>query len=473
MEKRHYHLIGIGGTAMASLAGLLKAQGHHVTGSDENVYPPMSTLLEHLGVTVQQGYRPENLQPPPDAVVVGNALSRGNPEIEYMLNAKLYYTSMSQVLKEQFIRGRHSIVIAGTHGKTTTTSLVTWVLEVGGLDPSFLIGGVAENFGTSYRLTDGPYFVIEGDEYDTAYFDKGPKFMHYLPDTAVLNCVEFDHADIYADLQSVMTAFRRFVNLIPGNGTLMADFDSPNVRDIAAIARCPIVSFGLGSELEWQATDVNVSASGTRFRLRRRGEVAGEFFTPLVGNFNLRNVLAAIATGTVLGVEREAIADAIATFKSVKRRMEVRGEVAGVTVIDDFAHHPTAVRETLVALRRKYPGRRLIAVFEPRSRTSRLRLFQNEFEEAFAQADVAVIAPLYNPEVVPPDERLSPEGLVVSLRAQGREAATPSSVDEIVAYLISIARSGDVIAIMSNGGFGGIHGKLLAALGARLAEASA
>jgi UDP-N-acetylmuramate: L-alanyl-gamma-D-glutamyl-meso-diaminopimelate ligase len=470
MKPRHYHLIGVGGTAMASLAGLLKAQGHHVTGSDENVYPPMSTLLEQLGVTVYQGYRPENLQPAPDVVVVGNALSRGNPEVEQMLNAKLTYVSMPQVLKEQFIRGRHSVVVAGTHGKTTTTSLVAWVLEAGGLHPSFLIGGVAENFGTSHRLTDSRYFVIEGDEYDTAYFDKGPKFMHYLPDTAVLNCVEFDHADIYSDLEAVKTAFRRFVNLVPGNGALMADFNSPHVRDVVSIARCEVHSFGLSDEMDWQATDVHISAEGTHFRVSYRGEERGSFFTPLVGDFNLRNVLAAVSVGATLGVKPEAIAEALATFKSVKRRMEVRGEAAGVTVIDDFAHHPTAVRETLVALRRKYPGRRLIAVFEPRSRTSRLGVFQGAFEAAFACADGVVIAPLFHPEVVPPDERLSPEAIVENLRSQGKEAASPPGVDEIVAYLAGVTRPGDVIAIMSNGGFGGIHGKLLAALNHRFGQ---
>lgn len=464
MQKRHYHLIGIGGTAMASLAGLLKAQGHRVTGSDENVYPPMSTLLEQLGVTVFQGYRPENLQPPPDLVVVGNALSRGNPEIEAMLNARLTYTSMSQVLKEEFIRGRHSIVITGTHGKTTTTSLVAWLLEVGGLNPSFLIGGIAENFGSSFRLTESQYFVIEGDEYDTAYFDKGPKFMHYLPDTAILNCVEFDHADIYSDLEAVKTAFRRFVNLIPGNGALIADFDSPNVRDIATIARCSIHSFGFAEAVEWRVADVTISTEGTRFRVLHQSQDFGDYWTPLVGDFNLRNVLAAMAAATTLGIEREAIAHALAGFKSVKRRLEVRGEVDGVTVIDDFAHHPTAVRGTLRALRQKYPGRRLIAVFEPRSRTARLRIFQQEFEEALAEADAAVIAPLYNPGIVPNDQWLSLDLLVENLRARGTPAEAPGGVDEIVAELSREARSGDVVAIMSNGSFGHIHQKLLAAL---------
>jgi UDP-N-acetylmuramate: L-alanyl-gamma-D-glutamyl-meso-diaminopimelate ligase len=472
MQQRHYHLIGIGGTAMASLAGLLKAQGHQVTGSDENVYPPMSTLLEQLGVTVYQGYRPENLQPPPDMAVVGNALSRGNPEIEYMLNAKIPYTSLPLVLNQEFIRGRHSVVIAGTHGKTTTTSLVAWILEVGGLNPSFLIGGIAENFGTSYRLTDSPYFVIEGDEYDTAYFDKGPKFMHYLPDTAILNCVEFDHADIYPDLDSVKTAFRRLVNLIPGNGALIADFDSPHVREISTIARCPVHKFGLAEEVDWRAVDVRTSEEGTRFRVIHRGQDIGPFVTPLVGDFNLRNGLAAMAAASTLGIAREAIGTAVAEFKSVKRRLEVRGQVEGITIIDDFAHHPTAVRGTLKALRAKYPGRRLIAVLEPRSRTARLRIFQQEFEEALAEADGAVIAPLYNPEVVPADQWLSPGALAESLRDQGKWAEAPSSVDEIVVYLSRELGSGDVVAIMSNGGFGNIHQKLLAALRQRSSTGS-
>ncbi len=464
MPERHYHLIGICGTAMASLAGLLMAKGHRVTGSDEGVYPPMSTFLDQLGVTVYQGYRAEHLQPHPDIVVVGNALSRGNPEIEYTLNAKLTYTSMSHVLKEEFIRGRHSIVIAGTHGKTTTTSLVAWILDVGGLNPSFLVGGIAENFGASFRLTDSSYFVIEGDEYDTAYFDKGPKFMHYLPDTAVLNCIEFDHADIYADLESVKTAFRRFVNLIPGNGALIADFDSPNVREVSTVARCAIHPFGLSEGTTWQAADVATSEDGMRFRALCQGQDFGEFVTPLVGDFNLRNILAAVATATVLGIRREAIAQALASFKSVKRRLEVRGEVDGIIVIDDFAHHPTAVRETLRGLRRKYPNRRIWAVFEPRSRTARLKIFQHEFEEALAEADGAVMAPLYNPGVAPNDQWLSRDELVENLRDRGKLAAAPGDVDEIVAYLTREVQSGDVVAIMSNGGFGNIHQKLLAAL---------
>ncbi|RMG44179.1 MAG: UDP-N-acetylmuramate:L-alanyl-gamma-D-glutamyl-meso-diaminopimelate ligase [Acidobacteria bacterium] len=472
MEARHYHLIGIGGTAMASLAGLLKARGHRVTGSDENVYPPTSTLLEQLGVTVYQGYRPENLQPPPDIVVVGNALSRGNPEIEYMLNAGLHYASMPEVIKEQFLRGRHSIVIAGTHGKTTTTSLVAWILEVGGLNPSFLIGGVAENFGTSFRLTESPFFVIEGDEYDTAFFDKGPKFMHYLPQTVVLNRVEFDHGDIYPDLASIKIAFRRLINLIPAKGTLVADMDSVVVREIAAGAWCPVNWFGLSSEAQWRAVDVRTSREGTRFRLLHEGHDLGEFHMSLVGEFNVRNALAATAVAMELNIDPHTIAIALAGFRSVKRRLEVRGEIDGIIIIDDFAHHPTAVQETLRALRQKYPGHRLIAVFEPRSRTSRMRVFQHAFERALEEADMAIIAPVYNPSVVPEEQRLSPEAIARALRAKGKRAEAPGHVKDIVAQLSDELRRGDVVAIMSNGHFDHIHETLLAALRRRHAPKS-
>lgn len=457
---------------MASLAGLLKARGHRVTGSDENVYPPTSTLLEQLGVTVYQGYRPENLQPPPDVVVVGNALSRGNPEIEYMLNAGLTYASMPEVIKEQFLRGRHSIVIAGTHGKTTTTSLVAWILEVGGLNPSFLIGGVAENFGTSFRWTESPFFVIEGDEYDTAFFDKGPKFMHYLPQTVVLNRVEFDHGDIYPDLDSIKVAFRRFINLIPAHGALIADGDSAVVRELVTAAWCPVDSFGLSPEAQWRAVDVRTSGEGTRFHILHEGRDLGAFFMPLVGEFNVRNALAATAVTMRLNLDPRTIATALAGFKSVKRRLEVRGEVDGIIVIDDFAHHPTAVRGTLQALRQKYPGHRLIAVFEPRSRTSRMRVFQRAFERALAEADMAIIAPVYNPSVVPEGERLSPEAIARALRAKGKRAEAPGHVDEIVALLSGALQRGDVVAIMSNGHFDHIHETLLATLRRRHASKS-
>jgi len=461
MSGRHYHLIGIGGTAMAGLAGLLLAKGYRVTGSDQDVYPPMSELLARLGIPVARGYRPENVRPHPDRVVIGNALSRGNPEVEYVLDAKLHYVSLPEVLKEEFIRGRHSVVIAGTHGKTTTTSLMAWTLEQGGQRPSFLIGGIAENFETNFRWSESAYFVVEGDEYDSAFFDKGPKFMHYLPDTVIVNAIEFDHADIYPDLEAVKTAFRRLINLIPRRGRVIADFDSPVVREVVAGAWCPVHSFGLTGEAEWRACGIRITEHGTVFEVRRGDIRLGEFVTPLVGDFNVRNCLAVIAAATALGIEREAIAHALASFRGVRRRMEVKAEIAGITLIDDFAHHPTAVRVTLEALRQRYPGRRLIAIFEPRSRTSRLRIMQPAFEDALLAADIIVIGPVFRPEVVPDERRLSPPELARALRERGRPAHAFSSVEEIVSALDPMLAPGDVVVILSNGDFGGIHEKRL------------
>ncbi|HEV2762616.1 MAG TPA: UDP-N-acetylmuramate:L-alanyl-gamma-D-glutamyl-meso-diaminopimelate ligase [Pyrinomonadaceae bacterium] len=465
----HYHLIGICGTAMASLAGMLKERGHRVTGSDMNVYPPMSTMLEELGIPVQQGYRPEHLEARPDCVVIGNALSRGNPEVEETLNRRLVYRSAAEVIKEEFIRGRRSLVIAGTHGKTTTTSIATWVMERGGLNPSFLVGGVVQNFGTSFRVTDSDYFIIEGDEYDTAYFDKGPKFMHYLPETAVVGNIEFDHADIYKDLDAVKLAFRRLMNLVPGNGRLVAGWDSPAVREVVAEFKgklhTRLETFGTCDDATWQARDVDYSGELTRFRVFREGRRWAEFRTPLLGDFNVRNCLSVIIAADAWGVERAAIQDAFETFKSVRRRMQVRGEERGVVVIDDFAHHPTAVRETLRALREKYRGRRLVAVFEPRSATSRLAVFQKEYVGALRQADYTVISAVFDREKGSVyGQLLDTDELVKEVAAEGSPAFCLDGADAIVAHLAPELRTGDVVVVMSNGGFGGIHDKLLAAL---------
>src|SRR5918911_4103613 len=396
----HYHLIGICGTAMASLAGMLKASGARVTGSDENVYPPMSTMLESLGIPVGQGYRAEHLSPAPDCVVVGNALSRGNAEVEETLNRRLVYRSAAEVIKEEFIRGRRSLVVAGTHGKTTTTSIATWVMERGGLNPMFLVGGVVQNFGVSFRVTESDYFIIEGDEYDTAYFDKGPKFMHYLPEIAVVGNIEFDHADIYPNLDSIKLAFRRLLNLVPSNGRLVAGWDSPAVREVVAEMgdklHTRLESFGTCEDARWQARDIVYGAGDvTRFRVLREGEEWGEFETPLIGDFNVRNCLSVIVAADAWGVSKDRIREALASFQSVKRRMQVRGTERGVTVIDDFAHHPTAVRETLGALRSKYDKGRLVAVFEPRSATSRLAVFQDEYVTAFDRADYVVLSTVF------------------------------------------------------------------------------
>jgi UDP-N-acetylmuramate: L-alanyl-gamma-D-glutamyl-meso-diaminopimelate ligase len=471
-QKRHFHLIGIGGTAMGSLAGLLRSAGHHVTGSDENVYPPMSNLLQDLNIGYAEGYSAVNLEPEPDVVVVGNAISRGNVELEAVLNRKIVYTSAAAVIKEELLRGRHSLAVAGTHGKTTTTSILAWVLEAAGLHPSFLIGGVAENFGTSFRLTDSPYFVIEADEYDTAYFDKGPKMWHYLPDTAIVNNIEFDHADIYRDEEAYRFAFARFINLVPGNGTLIAGWDSPIVRELAPQTYSALESFGYGSDEEgeapnWTAVDVEFGTTSTCFTVLHDGEEWGRVETPLAGSFNVRNCLAAIAAASAIGADRDGVLEGLRTFRSVRRRMELRGEVAGVTVIDDFAHHPTAVRETLRAARQRFGDRPLVAVFEPRSYTAQRREFQEGYRTAFADADTVILAGLFHPERYDARTGMNPEELVDELRSDGKTADYIPEVDDIVETLSHRLQGTEVVLLMSNGGFGGIHEKLLAELSQR------
>jgi UDP-N-acetylmuramate: L-alanyl-gamma-D-glutamyl-meso-diaminopimelate ligase len=467
----HYHLIGIAGTAMASVAGLLRAAGHEVTGSDENVYPPMSTQLEALGIEYRRGYSPANLEPAPDIVIVGNAISRGNEELESVLDRRLRYTSAAATLKEEFLRGRHSLAVAGTHGKTTTTSILAWLLESAGLNPSFLIGGVAENFGTSFRLTTSDYFVIEADEYDTAYFDKGPKMWHYLPDTAIVANIEFDHADIYRDEEAYRFAFARFINLIPRRGALVAGWESPIVRELAAASPARVESFGLPAPgidaPHWSAHDIHYGETTTRFTVTRAGSEWGAIETPLAGAFNVRNCLAALAAASTIGADRDALIDGLRTFRSVRRRQEIRGVIDGVTIIDDFAHHPTAVSETIRAVRQRFPGRRLIALFEPRSYTTQRREFQEPYRRAFAEADEVILAGLFRPERYTAETALDPRELVAAWRAEGRPAEYIPEPDAIVAQLAPRLASGDVVLAMSNGGFGGIHDKLLAALKAR------
>jgi len=471
MQQKHFHLIGVCGTAMGSLAGMLKTQGHRVTGSDKAFYPPMGDELKRLGIETYEGFDPAHLEPAPDMVVIGNATSRGNAEIEYALDHKLRCASMPEVIREQFIRGKHSTVVTGTHGKTTTTSLMAWTMEVGGLDPSFLVGGVAENFGASFKVTDSSHFVIEGDEYDTAYWDKGPKFLHYLPDLVILNNIEYDHADIYPSLDAVKKAFRLLVNLIPAGGRLIAGWDSPVVREIIEKpiepqgVWCPVESFGVEHpDAKWTAREIEFQPDVTRFRALREGKEWMDVQTPLAGMFNIRNCLAVIGAAEVLGIERSAVAEALATFKSVKRRMQVRGEVNGVTVIDDFAHHPTAIRETLLAVQQKYPDKRIVAVFEPRSWTTRKKVFQKVYPQSFAPADYVIIAPLFESFRVAAEEQLSVDELIEDLCSAGKEAFSIEGADAIVEHLAPELRADDVVVIMSNGGFGGIHEKLLGAL---------
>jgi UDP-N-acetylmuramate: L-alanyl-gamma-D-glutamyl-meso-diaminopimelate ligase len=454
---------------MASLAGMLQARGHQVTGSDKDVYPPMSTMLQDLGIAVSHGYQREHLTPAPDCVIVGNAIPRGNPEVEETLRRKLHYQSQAGVVKEEFIRGRHSLAVAGTHGKTTTTSIAAWVMDQGGLDPSFLIGGVAQNFGSSFRVTKSDYFIIEADEYDTAYFDKGPKFMHYLPELAIVNNIEFDHADIYADLDAVKLAFRRFMNLVPENGRLIAGWDSANVRKVVASFGerlfTQVETFGTDPSAKWQVRNADFSDRLSRFEVFCENQRWGEFQTPLLGEFNLLNCLGVIVAADAWGVTKEKIQRALASFQNVKRRAEVRGEERGITVIDDFAHHPTAVRETLRALRARHADRRLIAVFEPRSWSSRLAVFQDDYAEAFGAADYVVIAAVFDSQKVTEKGRaLDTNELIEAISKQGKPAFALPDADEIVAHIVPQLRSGDVVAIMSNGGFGGIHEKILNAL---------
>ncbi len=451
---------------MASLAGMLQARGHKVTGSDQNVYPPMSTQLQELGIEILTGYKAENADVGADCTVVGNAISRGNAELEEVLNRKLLYRSQAEIVKEEFIRGRRSLVVAGTHGKTTTTSIATWVAEVGGLNPSFLVGGIVQNFGASFRVTDSNHFVIEGDEYDTAYFDKKPKFMHYLPEISIVNNIEFDHADIYRDLWEIKYQFSRLMNLVPSNGRLIVGIDSPVVREVLdemqGKLHTNIETFGTSDEAKWQAHYIDFSGDKTRFTVFKDGHSWGEFETNLIGEFNVKNCLAVIIAADAWGISREKIQEAFNTFKSVKRRVEIRGVEKGVTVIDDFAHHPTAVLETLKALRVKYEGKRLIAVFEPRSWSSRLAVFQEPYTKAFNYADYVVIAGVYNTSKASElGKVLDVDELVEQLKLQGKTAFCLPDADAIVEHLTPELREGDVIAIMSNGGFGGIHEKIL------------
>jgi UDP-N-acetylmuramate: L-alanyl-gamma-D-glutamyl-meso-diaminopimelate ligase len=466
--SRRIHLIGVCGTAMATLAALLKRRGYDVSGSDQNVYPPMSDFLLAESITTMTGYAPEHVGPEVDLVVVGNAISRGNPELESVLERKIRYCSLPEAVREHFLWGARSIVLAGTHGKTTTTSLTGWLLTHGRLDPTVLVGGIALNFGdggSSYRVGSGRDFVIEGDEYDSAFFDKTAKFLKYLPDVAVINNVEFDHADIYADLDAVLLAFRRLCNLVPRNGLLLLGADSPHAAGLAKYAVSPMETFGTAADADWQATDIESADGLTHFKVRRRGEPFGRFASPLLGVHNVRNALAAIAVGNHVGLTAADLADGLRAFKGIKRRLEVVGTAADVTVMDDFAHHPTAVHETLSALRTGYPDRRIWAIFEPRSASSCRRVFQDDFARAFGAADEVVVAAVFRSSL-PEPERLSAEQLVDDLRARKQRARYIAAIDDIVRTVVDEHQSGDVVVLMSNGGFGGIHRKLLQALGA-------
>lgn len=445
---------------MASLAGMLKQRGFRVTGSDAAAYPPMSDFLASLNIPVAQPFAADNLDPRPDLVIVGNAISRGNVELEHVLDERLPFQSLPQILHDEFLRSRNVITIAGTHGKTTTTSMASWIFDVAGRNPSFLIGGIAENFQSSFRVSAGENFVIEGDEYDTAFWDKGPKFLHYFPDSVILTSVEFDHADIYKDLDAVKTAFKRLVNLVPRRGKIVAWDGSRNVDDCLNKAFCPVERYGFSEKSQWRILDVKYDSSRTSWRVLRNGAAWAQFEFALAGEYNVLNATAAAAMSANYGISVEQIAEALKTFQSVKRRLEVRAEVNGVTIIDDFAHHPTAIAETLKALRTRYAGRRLWAVLEPRSNTLRRNVFEHELARALGHADLIVMAAIFKAEAIPVHERLDPMNVVRILQANGKPARVLATADEIVENIAPELRPGDVIGILSNGGFGGIYEKL-------------
>jgi UDP-N-acetylmuramate: L-alanyl-gamma-D-glutamyl-meso-diaminopimelate ligase len=470
-QSKHIHLIGICGTAMASLAGMLKQRGHRVTGSDAAAYPPMSDFLRDLGIPVAQPFDPKNLEPKPDLVVVGNAISRGNVELEHILDQRIPFCSLPQLLHDEFLRGKEVLVVAGTHGKTTTTSMLAWIFHYAGLDPSFLIGGIAENFGSSFHLGQGKHFILEGDEYDTAFFDKGPKFLHYFPDSVILTSVEFDHADIYKDLDAVETAFKRLVNLVPRRGRIIA-FDgatgesgeSPSLESCLAKAFCPVERYGAGLRANWKITNLRLDPDGTSWTVVRDGQPWADSEFALPGEYNVWNATAAAALASSCGVSKEAIADALKTFKSVKRRLEVKAQVNGVTIIDDFAHHPTAIAGTLKALRARYVGARLWAILEPRSNTLRRRVLQSDLARSLAGADEVIVANVFRSDAVPENERLELPALAAEVKQNGRPVRLLADADAIVQAIAPELRSGDVVAILSNGGFGGIYEKLPARL---------
>jgi UDP-N-acetylmuramate: L-alanyl-gamma-D-glutamyl-meso-diaminopimelate ligase len=459
-ERKHIHLIGICGTAMASLAGMLHQRGLRVTGSDAAAYPPMSDFLASLGIPVSQPFEARNLEPRPDLVVVGNAISRGNVELEFVLDGRIPFCSLPQILHDEFLRGKEVLAVAGTHGKTTTTSMLAWIFHSSGRQPSFLIGGIAENFGSSFQLGQGKHFIIEADEYDTAFFDKGPKFLHYFPDGVILTSVEFDHADIYKDLDAVETAFKRLVNLVPRRGQIVAFDTGESLERCLDKAFSPVERYGSGASAAWRIENLRLDPNRTRWSVVHNGEPWAEFDFALAGEYNVWNATAAAAMAAYCGISKEEISAALKTFKSVKRRLEVRAQVNGITIIDDFAHHPTAIAGTLTALRSRYPAARLWAILEPRSNTMRRNVMQNDLAKSLALADEVVVANVFKSDAIPLTERLDIAALAGEIQQHGRRARIVPEVDGIVQMVAPEMRPGDVVAILSNGGFGGIYEKL-------------
>jgi len=480
-KPKHIHLIGICGTAMASLAGMLQERGFRVTGSDAASYPPMSTFLESLGITVAQPFAEANLEPRPDLVVVGNALSRGNVELERVLDERIPFCSLPQILHDEFLVGKDVLVVAGTHGKTTTTSMLAWIFESAGLQPSFLIGGIAENFGRSFGLGDGKHFVLEGDEYDTAFFDKGPKFLHYFPDSVILTSVEFDHADIYKDLDAVETAFKRLVNLVPRRGRIVGfearestsgESTNASIDRCLQKAFCPVERYGNSDRANWKITDLKLGEDRSEWSVIRDGKPWADFEFALGGEYNVWNATAAAALAASYEIPKDVIARALKTFRSVKRRLEVKAEVDGITIIDDFAHHPTAIEQTIRALRARYPRSRLWVVLEPRSNTMRRNVLQDALARSLALADQVVVAAIFKSDAIPEAERLDLNRVVHEIQQRGKQARILADADTIIDVIAPELRERDVVAILSNGGFGGIYEKLPQRLRALVSQRS-
>lgn len=455
-NKNHFHFVGVCGTAMGSVAAAMKAKGYEVTGSDQNVYPPMSTFLEQQGVIISSGFKAENIPAETDVIIIGNAISRGNPEAEEALNRKLLYCSLPEILKENFLRGKRNLVVSGTHGKTTTSSMLAWLLESAGRNPSFMIGGLPANLGMGARFTDSEFTVLEGDEYDTAFFDKRSKFLHYLPEVVIMNNIEFDHADIYNNIDEIKLTFQRLLNIVPKNGIAYINGDDPNCRDVAEKAPAPVKRVGLGEmndiiieKISYDGNHSSFTLSGVRYTI------------PMSGEFNVRNAAMAVCAALFSGLSADEIRDGLISFSGIARRQELKGEVRGVKVIDDFAHHPTAIDLAIDALRQRYPSENLWVVFEPRSNTTRRKVFQIPLANALARADRAIVAGVPDPEKVDVNDRLDPRQLVSDINAQGTDAWFIDQVDDIVRHVAMEAKPGDVVAILSNGGFGGIHQKLL------------
>jgi UDP-N-acetylmuramate: L-alanyl-gamma-D-glutamyl-meso-diaminopimelate ligase len=469
-------MIGIGGSAMSPLAGMLRERGYNITGSDAGVYPPSSTLLDSLRIPYVTSFDAKHLTPAPDLIVVGNAISRGNVEVEEMLDRKLPHRSLPEILEEEFLPGKHSIVVSGTHGKTTTTALLAWTFHVAGKHPNFLVGGVAENFGKSYGLEGGAEFILEGDEYDSAYWDKAAKFFHYSPDDLIITSVEFDHADIYADFGAYQLAFKRLVNLVPRRGRVIVWGDAAAGEAHGAVtekAFCPVIRYGFEAQNDWVATDVKIAGDQMHFCVLYRNELFGEFLLNATGCHNVLNALGALIVAQGRGVRREEIQKAFVTFQSVKRRMDVKGEIDGILVVDDFAHHPTAIRATIEAARLRWPGRKLWAILEPRSNSMRRRVFQDALPQALALGDHVILGSVHRAGLLTEDQRLDPETVASALRGLGKDAQVFASADGIADYLASAARPGDLLLVMSNGSFDGLCEKLLKRLAARQSPSEA